>query len=379
MEDKRNRLLRVIAIYPAFDVEINEMAMVWRVLCDSKPVHCIVLTAQRDCLKGYMSSATYEQHKNLEIYRYPSPLYISRDLPRIAAKYKPDIVFCAVSSNMPLAMSLRKITGGPIMLHTEYFLDNANLLRRRHYLGLRLLRPLIYEFYRRFLSKHTVRILCSNPREFHPSRQHHFPALRYFPWPHHQVDSSSFAQRDKNYCVYIGSVSRAKAATKLLLYFGYLLRQKLEIKLSVVGPAVDKTGNKVLQSIKEIGGNRVDLRMHCSRPEAVELLKKSLFVLSPGDRLGWGLIGDAWATGTPVLSVQEHYDLIAGENCMIVRRPSEFLDFVNQLQSDESLWNRLSMGGQETVKSRHGIEYTAEILFEQLSKVRNTELGLKTK
>jgi len=375
VKDERNRLLRVIAIYPAFDVEINEMAMVWKVLCNSKPVQCIVLAVQRDRLKGYMSSLTHEHFKNLEIYRYPSPQHIRLDLRRIAAKCKPDIIFCAVSSNMPLAMSLRRMTGGQIILHTEYFLDNENLLRRRYYLGLRFLQPLVYELYRRLLSKHTVRILCSNPEDFEPPRNHNFFKLRYLPWPHNVVDSSSFSQRDKNYCAYIGSISRAKGASNILLYFGHLLRHKPEMKLSVVGPAVDELGKKVIRAIKKIGQSRVDIITHCSRPKAVELLKKSLFVFSSGYRLGWGLIGDAWATGTPLLSVHKHYDLIEGGNCIIVRRPSEFLDSVKQLQTDEALWKRLSMGGRETVKSRHSIEYTAEILFEQLSEASLESTG----
>jgi len=54
----------------------------------------------------------------------------------------PDLVFCAVDINLPLALQLAKMLDRPVMLHTEYFLDDVMIVRRRSYLGLPLLRPL---------------------------------------------------------------------------------------------------------------------------------------------------------------------------------------------------------------------------------------------
>jgi len=84
-----------------------------------------------------------------------------------------------------------------------------------------------------------------------------------------------------------------------------------------------------------------------------------------------GLIGDAWANGTPVLATKEHYDLKAGWNCLIVRSPLEFSEAVMGLQGDRDLWNQLSTGGLQTAKAHHSLELTAETLFEELKEVVN--------
>ena len=112
-------------------------------------------------------------------------------------------------------------------------------------------------------------------------------------------------------------------------------------------------------------GERVQSKVSCPRPEAMSLLRRSLFSLSPADRLGWGLIGDSWGSGTPVISAAEHYDLQADQNCLIARTPEEFVNAVIALQTESSVWNRIVEGGHTSV-GFHSVERVSEILLQCL-------------
>lgn len=64
----------IIAIYPAFDCSINEMAMVWKKLCANGAVRCFVVTGNNDVLKKFNSTLFYENSDGLEIHRLNTPL-----------------------------------------------------------------------------------------------------------------------------------------------------------------------------------------------------------------------------------------------------------------------------------------------------------------
>ena len=366
-------MLNVLAIYPAFDPVINEMAIVWRHLCQEGLVRCTVVAGAVDQLKGQTSTRLAEHLPNLDIHRIsaaPNSSVGRAMVAEIAHKLKPDVIFCAVAHNMPAALEAQKAASAPIVLHTEYFLDDTMGLQRRAYLGLQWLRPLVHRQFRERLQRQSQLILCSNPVEFKGKLPESLAAkFQHLPWPHpHYTGDSTQVKREPNFSAYIGSISRAKGACVMQHYFSALLEAMPDFRLSIVGPPTDKAGVEAIEALRAAGGNRVDIRSSCPRTEALELIGRSQFVLSPANRLGWGLLGDAWSSGTPVIAVGSHYDIRAGENCLIAEDSATFVDQVIRLQRDTNLRKKLVDAGYETAY-RHSIETVSAALLQSVELV----------
>src|SRR5207302_1450038 len=88
--------------------------------------------------------------------------------------------------------------------------------------------------------------------------------------------------------------------------------------------------------------------------------------ISPHHRGGWGLIGDAWQCGTPVIGVDSHYDIREGSNALVASSAAGFVSAVRRLRSDAGLWQALSSEGQHTAEATHGVEVVAGQLLEFL-------------
>jgi glycosyltransferase involved in cell wall biosynthesis len=357
----------VIAIYPAFDYSINEMAMVWKKICANGTVRCFVVTGNSDVLKKSNSTLLYEHSDGLEIHRFTKPLESHNTaISLLAKKIKPQLIFCAVSYNMPTALMIQKHTNAPIILHTEYFLDKEKLVNRRHYLGIKFLQSIAHYLYARWCIQKTAKVLCSDPLDFKGESVNEFEKLRYLPWPHPGGRGyTELEQRDVKSSVYIGSLSKWKGVEALHKFYAHLLRHQSDFHLKIIGPALDSEAKEAINSLKKLGNERVEIRESCTRSEALRLIGKSFFIFSPLDSMGWGLIGDAWTVGTPVISIGEHYDLKDGVNCWITPNPDDFLAAIQYLKNNPDLWQKLSTEGIKTAQS-HSVEAVASILQDEL-------------
>lgn len=364
-------MMNVLAIYPAFDIALNEMAMVWNRLCEQGKVRCTVFAGARDVLKGGVGIALDEHHPNLDIIRLNVALDSEAAIERIvhfAKKNRPDWVFCAIAHNLPAALAVKKQTGAPILLHEEFISDSRMELKRRFYLGLEPLRPWMIRYRARQLLSCTDRAFCSNPAEFDVAgNDQKGGKLLYLPWPHPAAESSlGLETHDSHLAVYIGSVSKVKGASALGEYLCSLLQTESDMRIALVGPATDAAGQQALDRIMAVGGERVSWQKSCSRERALELIGSACFVLSPGKLSNWGLIGDAWGCGTPVIAVASHYDLKAGRNCLVADDVASFLQQVRCLRTDATLWQQLAQSGRQTVSKRHAPTVTAEHLLRGL-------------
>jgi glycosyltransferase involved in cell wall biosynthesis len=160
----------------------------------------------------------------------------------------------------------------------------------------------------------------------------------------------------------VGSLSRGKGAANLLASYAALLRAQPAFRLRLVGPAVDAEGKHASLTLQRDFPDRVSVQPRCSREEAMDLLRQSLFVFSPALRYGWGLIGDAWGTGTPVLSRTEHYDLRDGMNCLVAPDAQTFVHHATSLIEDGALFDSVAAGGRETLQT-HSLDTVATILW----------------
>jgi len=360
--------MRILALYPAFDVRINEMAMLWERLCATHDAECTVLAGARDVLKAHEAAESDESRGRLTICRFPQLGATPEVLDRGRA-FKPDVIFCAVTENIRLAKVLSRYTGAPVILHNEYFLDNQTFLRRRYHGGIPPVRAMACWVGRSYLHRSCASIFVSNPVEPRLPAWQKYSRLRYLPWPHPDVgDPASRSERDLLFSAYIGSMSKGKGAGHLLRAYAALLHALPEFQLQIVGPAVDAEGEQTVRTLQQDFSKQIHVLPRCSRPEAMALLRRSLFVFSPAKRYGWGLIGDAWRTGTPVISIIEHYDLSDGKNCLVAPDATAFVRKATALRDDASLFNRITAGGYATVAD-HSFDAVAEILWVGLRSV----------
>ncbi len=345
-------MIRVFAIYPSFDTEMNEMAMVWQHLAASGAVDCAVVARTRDALKDFESASSVEARPNLTIRRFPE-VRASDDLLAFARSVNPDLIFCAVAHNLPVARAVARVVHKPIVLHTEFFLDDGYLIRRRYHLGSRLLCRMEANAFRRHLVRSTRIILSSDPREFREGISSGYDSLRYLPWPYYgEVCAAGYGERDGNTSTFIGSLSRVKGAADLARFWKDALAELPGFTLTLVGVPMDRAGNAAMAELRNLAGTgQVIIGDALTRDESTALIRKGLLVFSPGKTFGWGFILDAWRTGTPVIARSEHFDLMAGNNCLLAEDPEQFVRCIRRLQQERSLWEGVRSGGRRRFES----------------------------
>jgi glycosyltransferase involved in cell wall biosynthesis len=171
--------------------------------------------------------------------------------------------------------------------------------------------------------------------------------------------------------VHIGSLSRWKGVERLAQYYRAALEAFPDFRVLIIGPAVDTEARRAMDTLHASFPGRVELRTRCSRPEALELLHTSLCVLSPATHYGWGLIGDAWSSGTPVVSVKEHYDLLHEKNCLVASSAEDFVQCIRSLREEEDLRTNITAGGYVTARE-HSPARVSEHLHAALERFGRT-------
>ncbi|TDM05560.1 MAG: hypothetical protein C4K60_12430 [Ideonella sp. MAG2] len=84
-------------------------------------------------------------------------------------------------------------------------------------------------------------------------------------------------------------------------------------------------------------------------------------MLSPGDGMGWGQIGDAWRAGTPVIAYRQHYELRPGDNCLLAPTVSAYIEALSSLRQQPALRETLAANGRRDVL-QHRVSAVAQVL-----------------
>jgi len=199
--------------------------------------------------------------------------------------------------------------------------------------------------------------------------------MHYLAWPHPRWSGAPVPARQSralDTVVHVGSLQRWKGAERLGEYGERLLRDDPQSRLLVVGPVGDGTARRAIERLgRWVGEGRFRHIERLARSEAMERIGHALAVISPHHRGGWGLIGDAWRCGTPVIGVDSHYDLEEGSNALVAPSAADFVSAVRRLRGDAGLWQALSAAGQHTAESKHGVAVVAGQLLEFLRATRD--------
>jgi glycosyltransferase involved in cell wall biosynthesis len=284
-----------------------------------------------------------------------------------AAEFKPDVIFCTLSVNIRNAQRIARRCGAPILLHVEVWLDST-AMQRRLYLGIESLRPIVARARRVWHRRQVEAVAFSNPQEI-PDLQAS-AGMHYLAWPHPCWSASPMQRREAralDTVVHVGSLHRWKGAERLGEYGERLLREDPESKLLIVGPVGDKVARRAIDRLRGwLADGRFRHIERLPRSEAMEHIGHALAVISPYHFGGWGLIGDAWQCGTPVIAVDSHYDIREGSNALVASSAADFVSAVRRLRSDAQLWHALSSAGKHTAESKHGVDVVAGQLLEFL-------------
>ena len=369
--------LRVAAIYPAFAPGINEMAMVWEQLASAGRISMRLIAGGNDKLKGLGHAQRDEAFPNLVIRRVgnlvpqrgvPSDPVSDEDV-AWAAEFRPDVIFISMAFELDVARRIAARCGAPIVLHLEFWFDNR-WLNRSEYL-LRPLRRFAGNLKRARLLRRADHVIAS-----HPAEQARIARtggrVSYLPWPHPvPADTVGMPRtaRNANRVVCIGSQAWWKGARNLQRYGCELLREQAQAELLVVGPLLDATAREAVAALKQAGGERVTHLTHLPRKDALAAIGSSLCVLLPSDIRGWGAVGDAWNTRTPVIGVDDFYELQDEQNALIVRRPEGIGAAFARLRDDAALWERLGTNGMSLIRREHTVDTVAERLMDRITRI----------
>jgi len=113
-------------------------------------------------------------------------------------------------------------------------------------------------------------------------------------------------------------------------------------------------------------GSRCEHITSLPRPQALRVIGESLAVFCPSDAMGWGLVGDAFNMGTPVIGVGEFYELRDGVNGLVAAAPADLARCFEALRSDPALWNRLAEAGGRCVLEEHSPRAVGQGLLQAL-------------
>lgn len=366
---------KVLVISAGFDFLLNEMSHVWQTLSDRFDVQVRVVAPALDRLKGRQAQTQRQTVRGVTVdwVAQDFPLQASTEITALLADWQPDVVFAGPREHLSLARSLAQAQGCPVVLHTEYFFTDARWLRRRDYLGLRPLRPWVAHWLRQRV-RQQARVVCiSDPQE--QAALHGQPGLAYLPWPHLFDDAAEplpQGQRDGDTLIHVGSLFAAKGAQRLGRFHAAALRKWPDMKLHWIGPVLDAAGQQALDAVRAVDAQRVQWQASVPRAEAQAVIGSAFCVFAPGDGMGWGQIGDAWAAGTPVVAAATHYDLQPGKNCLVADSEEAFLQVVHTLRQDASLRHMMAQAGRQTVRT-HAVPVVAERLMQALQEAQHAQ------
>ena len=166
--------------------------------------------------------------------------------------------------------------------------------------------------------------------------------------------ASSFPKKQSGRLLYVGRLTPHKGVHSLLMVFSRLRKTHPYATLHIVG-AGDPS---YTLSLKKLAVEGVEFLGVLSESELIEEYKSAQLLVLPSEREGSSLVSlEAMANYTPVVTIDAPLNLsksdtvIHGFNGLVVK-PSNLLDALQAVLSDETLWKSLSQNANLYAKER---------------------------
>lgn len=350
--------MRILGIYPGLNPAVSDIAHALAHIGDLGHI-VTVITARRNPSKSITQSSAYEEMRELHIHRlYETfnqmiwfPWMRHRAVRSVARAFQPDVILCSQEYNMRLARTIKKEHPVPIVLVVELPGELADgHIRGR--LAPRLLPlmgvPARGEKFWDWLCWQAAAVVTTNPAYAdRPDRLRrlslHDTPVFYVPYCNQLPTDFTMPDTREPRVIYIGAFSEFKNTAAL----AWVIPQILESTPTETALLIGSGDIQVVEELQRRYGEQIQHISGCSRRKALELIAGSFFAFTPMTRGGWGMIGDAWAVQTPVVTIPGNSELSDGVNALIPPANDQIAATVRRLYSDQDLYKGLQSGGRE--------------------------------
>lgn len=371
--------MNVLAIYPGFNLEMNEFAYVMQHLAELGH-QVTVITARQNPMKGIANSPEFEQAGQLQIYRpyknFDQMIYFpqlqGQTIRSIVAQTQPDVIFCSQEYNMSLAKMIQRLTKAPLVLAVE---DAGRLLagripgRVRPKLMWLVGVPTFGRYYWRWLCSQADAIITYDSTDV--SRLDQLSSfgtpVAFVPWCNPMPKDFVKPTSRQNRVIYIGTFGSHKNTNALGWAIPQILEQTPTERALLIGPG----DIGVVETLQQQFGERIEYLPGCSRKDALTYLASSFFAFTPLKAGYGGFIGDAWRVETPLVAVPGTVGLVHNQDVLIPESEEQLAATVNRLYEEPALYQALQAGGCQRAQ-QSSVPTVASKIFNVLAQVVQT-------
>lgn len=359
--------MRIVAIYPGLNPRVNDIASVLKYLAQ-RGHELVVITARSHPSKSTFDAEEHEFAEGYEIRRpfntfFPEMILspgsgVARVRDSLVG-FRPDIILCSHELSIRVANAIKSLFVGKVavVVVTEF----AGDLMRRGYAGkvANIVLPLVGiprgKGFWPWLCQHADAVVTCYPGD----KPHiaelgaHGTPVFYVPWCNQLPEGfRPSLERDRYMAVYIGHFSRWKNTDAFEVIVPRLLHETPMRRIVFVGSGAVR----VVKSLAKTFGDAIEHVHGMPRQEALALLSRAFFGVTPVKRGGWGFIGDCWAVRTPLVALHNDYDLRSDEDALVVSSMEKIAGEVNRLYASESVYLSIQQNGYRRYLTAHTAE-----------------------
>jgi len=299
---------------------------------------------------------TWSQQKSLiaRIAKYSQ-------IKKILLEYKPDVIICEELTNMPLAVKIKRSFNIPLVLRVEFAYNKEYPYRTMGVMLKKFKNKLTEDYFSILIGKSIWNWASKNSEAiiscfFDDASRNIFNGnslpLHYVPWPTFLPKLLSKSEKINDRAVFVGSFEKHKNLKELEITIPLLFKHTPIKEFYIVGTGEDLN---IIENLKATYPDNIKHLTSLSRDECLNLISSSYLSYSPATMGGWGFIGDSFAMKTPIVVTHDHYGFNDGIDS-IVTTQAQIVDRVNDLYSNNELYNKISLGGYDRFVKNHTSE-----------------------
>lgn len=375
--------MKILALYPHFDVEIYSISYALVYLSDMD-VQSVVITSKAHTSKGTGKSDEFDVIRKVLIYRiyencdqqfsYLINKYKYNKIYNIAKEFKPDLIFCSHQRNMLLAKQLRNDFNIPIVLLVEFARNPILLLgKRRYYLGIKKLAPLVAKLYWRWLCKQSSAVITcyiGDKKYLNRLSKYGIPVY-YVPWCN-QIPKDYSNKKNKYRGIYVGSLSDFKNSTEFAKTLPLIMENTPTKEFWIIG---DGPRTNIIKDLQENYPEWIKLLKPLPREDVLHLISNSYYCYTPVILGGWGFIGDSWAVKTPLIVTHNNYAFNDRVDTLVAENLDEVHTCINELYKNQKIYQTLQENGYKRYLREHSAESVGKQYYEIFKRVIKERQG----
>jgi glycosyltransferase involved in cell wall biosynthesis len=330
-----------------------------------KGVKLVIVTGRSLGLKGKGQAPCYEEMDGIPVHRLFKNsldilLFPRRKLKKslqIAKSLKPDLIFCSMELNMPLALLLQRYLKVPIVLLVE---DAGRILSgeasksmgKPGSYGLLLHGIPRGPAFWSWLCKNSSALITCHPRDLAilDKLSHYGKPVFYLPWPTYiPPDLGPLSSREHYRGVYVGSLYPFKNTQEFEWTLPRILKETCTKEFVVIGPGPHA---KIVEDLQRETHGAVKHIQHLPRKKALHFIASSYYAYTPVIKGGWGFIGDCWSMKTPIVMTHNDNYVANNVNALVAKNENDLIRSINRLYEEPELYKKLQRNGYRESEKR---------------------------